>query len=529
MPQILQRLVSLLFVTVCIFQYQSFAGGNPLQSTVNAQTSADNQEQETYESWMQPFRNGALHGPLNEAHTIELAITIFRNDEVDPEAKGRSPLTPPRLKRGIVTSFYVSTEGTVSMQRTTSMAVQGGGPGKLPEEDFKKLVPLITELPDDHSRLPPLSRRLVVQVANPKGIEARVYDKANAPESILEMLRLIGADIWPIYDFPRFQPDQRWEKEDVSNAGIDLNAVGLDYSHDTILAISPDRNLIAAESSSFLEPTVHTEWLQKAVERQVRPGVGSVLRIRNASGATVHEFPEPLCGRYPIYIYAARFTPDGRFLLVMSSIPDIRIYDTSSWKSVDRIPGLPKGVVAYHPSSDWKRGVAVFPSGVIELLDIEAGRTLAVIDPGDDLQYVTFSPDGSRVATVTRTKHLLPYEAHLRIWATSTGDMAHELMPLEATPRDGFGKPVWSQNGEYLFAPTREGHFGGGFSVGIWNAKTGRYRGTLAGCAFPQQEDSPILLVGEDVYRACGYDGLLRWDAGKALMNIRDFEKSLLD
>jgi hypothetical protein len=105
----------------------------------------------------------------------------------------------------------------------------------------------------------------------------------------------------------------------------------------------------------------------------------------------------------------------------------------------------------------------------------------------------------------------------------------HELMPLEATPRDGFGKPAWSQDGKYLFAPTREGHFGGGFSVGIWNSETGRYRGTLAGCMFPQQMDSPVLLAGSDAYRACGYDGLLRWDAGKALNDIRDFEKSLLN
>jgi hypothetical protein len=105
----------------------------------------------------------------------------------------------------------------------------------------------------------------------------------------------------------------------------------------------------------------------------------------------------------------------------------------------------------------------------------------------------------------------------------------HELMPLEATPRDGFGKPAWSQDGKYLFAPTREGHFGGGFSVGIWTSETGRYRGTLAGCMFPQQMDSPVLLAGSDAYRACGYDGLLRWDAGKALNDIRDFEKSLLN
>src|SRR6516164_5921411 len=138
MPLVLQRLVSLLFVTGCIYEFQSHAGRNPLQSTGNASSSADNQEQETYESWMRPFRSGPLHGALSEDHTIELAITIFCGDGVEPEARGPSPLVPPRLRSGMVTRFSVSTEGTVSMQRTTSMAIQGSGPGKLPEEDFKK-------------------------------------------------------------------------------------------------------------------------------------------------------------------------------------------------------------------------------------------------------------------------------------------------------------------------------------------------------------------------------------------------------
>lgn len=524
MPHILRGLAFLLFMTACLFQFHAFAGIDPPQITGKAASFADNQEQPTYESWMRPFTSGPLHDGF-EDHTIELAITIFRGDDVEPEAKEPSPLAP-RLKRGMVTRFSVSTEGTVLMQRTTSMAIQGGGPGKLPPKDFEKLAPLMVELPDDHSRLPPWGRRLVVQVTGSKGIEARVYDRANAPEEVLEMLRLIGADTWPIYDFPRFQPDRRWEKDEASKAGIDLNAVGLDQSHGTVLAISPDRNLIVAEDSSILEPTVHTEWLDPKVERHFLPGVGSVLRISNPSGATIHEFREPMSGRWPIYIDAARFTPDGSFLLVMSSVPDIRMYDTSNWKAVNRISGVPEGVVAYYPSSDWKHGVAVFPSGEIELLDTDTGRKLAVVDPGNNLQYVTFSPDDSCVATVTRTRPRLPYEAHLRIWASSTGNLKHELMPLEATP-DGFGKPVWSQDGKYLFAPAREGRLAGAFSVGIWNTDTGRYRGTLAGCVFPQQMDSPVLLVGKDAYRACGYDGLVRWDTDEALKNIRDFEKSL--
>jgi hypothetical protein len=92
----------------------------------------------------------------------------------------------------------LSTKGTVSFFRFTSMAVQGGGPGTLPVEDFRKLQAVIAHLPDDHSQLPPPGHRIVLQVAKRSKVLARVYDRANMPDSVLEILRLTGSGIRPL-------------------------------------------------------------------------------------------------------------------------------------------------------------------------------------------------------------------------------------------------------------------------------------------------------------------------------------------
>lgn len=520
-PDVKQALVRNVAQVQCFVEQdnQQKAGGEDTPASVQSKS-------DTYDSWMSPFKKGPLHAAFTDDHAIQLAVTIISGDDHED---AKSTPDPFRFRNSMITVFLVSTEGTVQMVRTTSRAIQGGGPGKLPDEDFRKLGPLIAHLPDDHSQLPPKGRRMVVQVATSNGIEARAYDRANAPENVLEILRLIGADTWLIYDFPNFQPDQRWEKEEVLQSGIDLNAVGLDQTHFPRLAISPDGNLIAAESSPVMNPTVRVERLKQTREAPYMLDHYTVLFILDAKGATVHEFHEPMNGRGYEFMYAARFTPDGRYLLVMSSIPDVRMYDTSNWNPVDRIPGVPEGVVAYYPSTDWKHGVGVFPSGEITLLDAQTGRKLAQIDPGDDLQYVSFSPDSSRVATVTERKHADGgSEFHLRIWSTATGDLIHELMPLEATERDEFGQPVWWPDGRYLFSPTREGHFGGSYVVGIWNSGSGRYRGALGGCLLPDTLNPQFLLSGEYGFKQCGY-GLLRWNVANALQQIGEFEKSLVN
>jgi WD40 repeat protein len=233
-------------------------------------------------------------------------------------------------------------------------------------------------------------------------------------------------------------------------------------------------------------------------------------------------------GRSYVYMYAARFTPDGHYLLVMSSVPDTRIYDVFSGQLVNHLPHVPNNAAAYYPSSDWKHSVVALSTGEIKLIEADAGRTLAQIDFGDQLQSVSYSPDGSQVAVVT-VGHDADgsYRCHLRIWRTSTGEMLHELRPLEATPRDGFGEPVWTPDGKYLLSSTREGHFAGPSVVGIWNTESGRYRGALAGCMYLDTPFTRFLLSGKYFYKTCSSYDVLMWNVENALKEISGFEKSL--
>jgi hypothetical protein len=310
---------------------------------------------ESYESWLSRYKAGRLSGDLSDHHQIQMAITIISGDDLEPNAKTASFWGPSY--RISTTRFAVSSEGTVSMTRYTAMAIQGGGPSKLKDDDFRSLGILMADLPEDHSCLPPKGRRLVVQVASQTGILARVYDRANLPESVLEMLRIVRADTWPIFPFPDFQPDQRWEHGDFQHVNPDTYKTGLEQGKDRILTKSPDQKLTVVETnpSLFFDSTVHVEKLAKATEKPFDLNGDTVLQIKDSrSGSVIHEIREPMNGRSYVYMYAARFTPDGHHLLVMSSVPDIRIYDVSSGQLLNDFPHVPNGAVAYYPSSDWK-------------------------------------------------------------------------------------------------------------------------------------------------------------------------------
>lgn len=493
----------------------------PASSEQTTQSAPD-----TYDGWMAGYKKGPLTGALSDKHKIELAVSVVDDDiALDPAMKQVA------ISEATITTLALSTAGTVSMIRYTPLAIQGGGPSAIPKADFKRLEELMKQLPDDRSWLPPKGRRLVVQVETGKGILAQVYDRANLPETAIDIADLLGADTWPLYQFPRFEPDSRW-KESLYSVPVPGTIEKKLDAEERVLATSPDRRMRVTEINPFqwFDTTVKIENLKSPARASCHfyphsfyPYNCSTLRIDDAqTGNVIHEFREPVSGPY---MYAAQFTPDARFLLVLSDIPDLRIYDTTTWEKVDGLQSVPVGALAYDPAPDWKHGVVVFPSGEIDLIDADSGRKIAQIDPGNELQSVAYSPDGSRVAIATAnydSENDLP--DHLRIWETATGRMLHELRPLEGTPRDGFGAPFWWSDGKYLFVLTREGSYGGAI-IGIWNTESGRYRGGLTGCSVPGTE-YPLILEDGKFHIDCDHE-VLMWEAKGALERIADFERSL--
>ena len=124
--------------------------------------------------------------------------------------------------------FYgcaISIDGKVSYFQRGSNGVKGGGLYALAEDESKRLNQLIGHLPDDNSTLPPLGRRIVLQVATGNSVLARVYDRANAPVEILDILRLTQSRVksWA----KSFEPQSKWTAGDFSfYGGFGLSADG---------------------------------------------------------------------------------------------------------------------------------------------------------------------------------------------------------------------------------------------------------------------------------------------------------------
>lgn len=482
---------------------------------------------ETYASWTAPFRHCPLSGSLTDHHDIWLEITIIDGDNIASNQRAAPVLGS--VFPVVNWNFAVSTEHTVSMARYTAMAIQGSGPGLVSNQDFTTLQNLAAHLPDDHHQLPPKGRRLVVRVKRHSGMLVRAYDRANLPDGVLQILRLVG-DVWPVYPVPEFQPDLRWTddfRKAFRNAGIDPRTMKFGWGNQRLLTISPDHTLRVIEKNlvPFFDSTVRIENL-KTINEPPYGTEQSVLRIEDSkSEAIIHEFYQPQIGRRAVYAYAARFTPDGRYLLVLSSIPGIRVYATETWQPVTSVAWVPAGAVAYYPSADWKHGVVAFPSGEIDLVEAATGRKVARIGLGEDLQSVSFSPDDSAVAVVTVGPDVHSFVTHLRVWDVNTGKLVHELWPQEQNLHDAIGFPFWWPDGKYLVAGCRDG-MAGPSVVGIWNVASGRYRGTLDGCALLNNPQTESMLWGTQFYKTCGDGELLRWNVDQAIRKITAFEQS---
>jgi WD40 repeat protein len=508
----------IVFVMLAIGGVRSIAAfsqtwiGQAVTSSAQCVPQAYDPKLANYESWISPYRSDGLKGGFGDHHTIQLALTVIDGDDLKSDEKF-IPFC------GMTTTISVSGEGSVSMQRITPLAVQGAGPGMLPENDRKTMRSLIgslrTHTPDDNSHLPPPGRRVVLQMRQRRRVIARVYDRADLPDSISEILGLTGATHGPLA--MDFHPSTIRTQEEMSEDAIAPDAIGIRRPHprdpvtkslraDTVtLAVSPDGSHIVTRDLFIDDRTA-------VIDRK--------------TSAVYLEKPDVFSGRRSIYISHASFTPDGRSLLLSSNLPAIYIYNTQTWQQVNSLPGMPSDAVDYFPSSDWKHGVSVSAAGEATLWDSTVASKLTALDLDGELQNVSFSPDSALLAvTSVRQNQDQSSTFHLRIWETRTGHFVRELRPLYYFEHDVMGYPMWWGNGTYLFAETREGRFGS-YVVGVWNVKSGKFRGGFSGCSF---SDDPfdVALSDQRLFKWCRDGKLLVWDVAAAVGQIATFESSL--
>lgn len=477
---------------------------------VSQSTSPPSQNEDgerlAYETWIRDYRVGPLKGALGFAQPdIRLLITVVEGDDVEPVAKTAAIFGP-----NYRISFHgcaVGADGTVSHFRRGSFGVQGGGLDQLTDDELKRLNGFIEELPDDNSKLPPTGHRIVVQAENGGDILARIYDLANAPDAVLEALRLSHSGIRPLT--MDFSPQKRWPLRELSQTGIPENALhfrGPDIEETTILAMAPDGYMTVRH-------VLHDS---------------ALLTITGSDPSDViRKLRVPQSANRFIGVLDAQFTPDGRYLMLLTSLPAIMIYDTRDWKVVEGLPDLPAAASLYYPSSDWNHGVAVYSAGRVVLWDAQSRRAIAEIDTDGGLSAVSFSPDGSMVATTSgheNKDHSSIF--HLRIWNVLTGAMIMDLRPFERANGDEFGKPIWWSDGRFLLATVRDNPYSSNHDVGIWSVESGRFRGELSGCGYSADPLS-ILVKDAKLFERCRDGMILMWDVEDAINKISAYENSV--
>jgi WD40 repeat protein len=305
--------------------------------------------------------------------------------------------------------------------------------------------------------------------------------------------------------------------EQLGEPPISVSAIGIRILHhrdpvtnglrpDTAtLAISPDGSTIVTHYFNVNARTVVTE----------RDGARILLAVSDY-----------FVDRRGIYISHAFFTPDSRYLLLLSNVPAIYIYDTKTWKSVTSLPGLPTAATAFYPSSDWKHGVAMLPGGRVEAWDLSKGQRQSDLDLDGNLQDVSFSKDGSLfAASSVRLNPDGSSTFHLRVWDANTGRFLREMIPPYYFEHDVISRPMWWRDGKYLLANVRAGHLGG-YMIAVWNVQSGQLRGGFSACD-SSQDPFEVGIDGPRLLKWCFDDTLLVWDIPSAVEQVTEFEQAL--
>jgi WD40 repeat protein len=496
-----------------------------------------------YERWVKFYSASSTEGK-----PPRLVVTALEHDE--PQANAQDLI----YQRAIGYGCSVTADGGSYDFYWDPGGTKGGGPTTIPADDLKRLDKLLSKLPDDGARLPPPNRRIVLQVPAGDHFRVRVYDRANAPDVVWEIIRL--SQPWT-----SMATIGSWVPKFSSERDVPVNA----YSG--MIAVPPNGVAIMDRSFKFRDPVTHKEL-------NVLPSPGG----RNPQGITfspdgslgafgggwqgawvvdtktwkeVRHFKEPTVGRYLGSLRFPQFTADGRLLLFLCSKPDSnghgttlpRVYDTKTWEKLDRIPAYPENTLTCIEAPKGKRAVILLKGSVAALWDCERHRRYAKLDEDVQIRQVAFSPDESMVAMATlheRDGQDWPESTsrgfHIRVWNMVTGDLVHELHPFETGVCETVVGLQWTADSQYILAATKTSS--SEYDINLWNAKSGRHRGSLIDGLSPPW--GVVIVSDGSRIAACGAvytldkDSQFRgskvlrfWDLAAALKQIRAFEDSL--
>ncbi len=414
-----------------------------------------------------------------------VALLISATEFRDRPADAKSAASPSFcFWNTLSVGVEISTTGEVASFANGEGSFRGGGGGKLEPEDFARLQSLWDYLPDDRHRVPPATRRVIVEVLRGGSATVRVYDSADLPDAILEMLRITGARIQVVT--PLLKPDRVLLPDEAGS--LDLPAPRRPYDD---ISVSPDGSIGVLHD--FVTKTLTVYQGSTWPEHGGMPVGGKILRV-------IPEFWQPPV--YGGYSVNGEFSPDGRYFLVTwgKRIGAV-LFDTASWKPVSDPQLFPRNLKEYLPAPEWDLGIAVTDAGEALVWDRQSHRVISKLpglgeleDPpvitdkqghriytakNAEVQAAAFSPDGARVAIYSGPDNI--FRMRLSLFDIRAGEKERDLWPVAWMSYPN-GQPVWWNDGRWLVAPWSSRFSGGG--TGVWNAETGRYLGALdlSGC-----------------------------------------------
>ena len=488
-------------------------------------SSKTNQFQAEYEKWIAPYKqNSAGNRFSSKAPRPKLVISVVTEKNPSRENDGGF-----YFGGTFISGWEISAEGVGRWFSYNAFGTKGSCCSQIEKNELERIDQILADLPSDHARLPPNGRRLVLQIPENDAYKVRVYDLADAPDEILELLRLAktgfrSSVLW-------FNPETQW--------------TAADYSNDGGLAVTSDERRII--SSGLNEPIKiwdanSRELIAETAKPQNVPFNGLILSPNDSVAAIngwgeiglldmktlqpIRVIEEPFINRKRHQLSNPQFIENGKFLLIESDEPALQIYDTKTWRCVGGLPEIPREAISYYPARS--KNLAVYQSrdGQIFLRDTKRGRNLAALDNAK-IKYAAFSSDESLFAVVT----VHPGTGNtwtryrIRIW-NAEGKFVKELLPFERDFCESVKGLAWSPDDKYILAANKADIFFTSRGISIWSVATGRHRGELQGC--PTNLFGFGFLSGKNkIVAGCG-DGIIRvWDLAGALAEIRKFEKQL--
>ena len=413
------------------------------------------------------------------AAPVELTITSTNFNDRPVDAKTAASPTFCTESTTFV-GVDVSTAGEIHTFRSGAFGSQGGG-GRLPADDFARLESLTDDLSDDGHRVPPANRRIVVRVQRNGAQTVRLYDKANLPDEIIEMIRLTGARIK--IQSPVFQPNKVWSPEEAQS--LDLPGTARPWGIRNPFIVSPDGSVGVLHDFVTKTLTVYrgSDWPERGM-----PDKSRIIRV-------LQEFWQP--DVYGGYAVGGEFSPDGQYLLVRwGGHIGAMLYDTTTWQPVTDPRLFPQNLKEYLPSPDWDLGIAVTDAGETLIWDEQSHRVMSKLPglgefeappvitnqqgnriyttPSAEIQSAAFSPDRTRVAIYSGPDNIA--KLRLSVFDIESGQKLRDLWPVAWTSYPN-GQPVWWNNGRWLLAHYASQYSGSG--IGLWDVDTGRFKGTL--------------------------------------------------